>query len=259
MLSNEDLQLITGKVEGSLSEAEAQLFQEKYATDSEFKKEAIAQTQVLAGIEALEKKALKDEFASWLNSEEVPNTTTQETETITDTPAAKTRTINWPLYAAAAIVPLLIAFIFLLSPDQKTAEELFADNYQPLENITGARRGGTDDPVNRGMQYYEAGDYTTAITFFEQSEKEDSLISIYLGISYLATGETAEAKQVFEAVIDGGNKVLSATATWYLALTHLKEKNYPKTQEKLQLLIDSQSADYAEDALKLFKEIEALK
>ena len=252
MLSNEDLSLISRRIDGILSEEEEQLFQQKYASDGAFKEEAIAQTQVLAGIEALERKALKDEFSTWLKrDEEAGNTPT--------TPDQSKPRVVWYFYAAAAIVPFVLIAIFLLWPEVKTADQLFVENFQPLENIMSSRSGDTAQAIASGMRYYEAQEYQSAIVELTKADHEDELVKLYLGISYLAVGETFEAKKSLEPLVSGDNLVLANYADWYLALAHLKEQNYELAAKLLSKIKDNPSSDYANDASRLLLDIESLK
>ena len=252
MLEEEDILLISKKIEGKLSEREEQIFDEKYATDREFKEEAVSRTQVLAGIEAMRKKALKEELSGWLMSEENPMTAGEQSQN-------SVPQIRWYLYAAAALVPLILTVILLLPGPSKTAEELFAENFQPLENILGNRAGQSHEFLDKGMQLYRAGEYAAAITELEKISNQDDLINLYLGISYLATGDTDSARDHFEYNRQQGDKVMSEYATWYLALTFLKEENFDRAQTLLETLVADKAIDYADDASLLIKEIQSLK
>ncbi|MEL7147014.1 MAG: hypothetical protein AAFO69_11645 [Bacteroidota bacterium] len=254
MLSEEDHLLIIGKIENTLSTEQQRIFQEKFATDTLFRQGTIAQTQVLAGIEALEKKAMKDVFHRWLSFAEE-----QESMEPTASPQEKTKlSISWHYWVAAAIFPLFLLYTFLYFPEPKTAEELFATHYTPLENILTVRNTAVDESIAQGMHYYEEANFQPAIAALKKAKKPDSLVNLYLGISYLAVGKTANAKSIFEANLAGSSDIIREYLIWYLALTYLKEQRYDKAHEKLQLLIDRESADYADNASQLIKEIEAI-
>ena len=249
MLSKEEHSLIVGRLENTLSAAEEQLFLEKYAANEAFRKASVANTGLLAAIEALHKKAIKDTFTSWLSL-------TEEHDQMAMPLKSPGNQLHWYLFATAASASLLLVFILLWQPDTNTADELFADNFQPLENILSVREVA-DQHLSLGMALYESSDYENAVITLRKSKNQDAVVSLYLGISYLALGNTPEARKVFEANINTADKVLSEYFAWYLALTYLKEKNYAETMHKLQRLIDDQSEDFSKNALKLMKAIEA--
>ncbi|MEL7146697.1 MAG: tetratricopeptide repeat protein [Bacteroidota bacterium] len=269
MLDEDDILLINGKVEGSLSEAEEKLFDERYQSDNAFKEEVIARTQVIAGVEALRKQALKEEFSSWLDKGEDEITLDPEEE------RNSSPQIRWYFAVAAAIVPLLLVVFLWSREDTSTSQELFTANFTPMENVLGARSGNSNSPakdgnplydakayqlaISEGMKAYDAGDYASAIASLRAIEIQDEMIALYLGISYLATGDTRQARNVLETKVKPSNKVLHDAATWYVALSYLKEKDYEKAQASLDRLIDSKSSDYTKDALKLKQKIDKLK
>ena len=112
-----------------------------------------------------------------------------------------------PLYfkLAAAIVPLIIGGIFAYNfwLGGVSNEELMSRYLYPYENLLTVRSdqgtNGSDIPasqanLNAAMAHYDNGDYSNALKYFERIDKrENELIALYAGISYIYTGNLDSA------------------------------------------------------------------
>ncbi|MEL7005742.1 MAG: hypothetical protein AAFN93_23890 [Bacteroidota bacterium] len=123
----------------------------------------------------------------------------------------------------------------------------------------GSRADENNSPLSIGMHLYDSKNYDSAI-FHLNRVKGDPIGQLYLGICYLAINNTKEANGIFEHIIVGKeSSILSEYANWFLALSYLKENNYPAAEEKLNIIIEESSSEYYHNALQLLEAINELK
>jgi hypothetical protein len=169
----------------------------------------------------------------------------------TATKSQKTRVIPFrPIFYAIAAV-LALFFGLQLFQNNPTFEE-----YNQFENAAIGERG--DDLVEnlkKAEKAFNDKKYKEAIPLLEsvlKQTKTDEVAYLY-GIALLQENRIIEAEKVFYS-LKKENGLYKENATWCLALTKLKEKNYPVC--KALLLELSPESDYYEMSRKLLKDLE---
>lgn len=150
-------------------------------------------------------------------------------------------------YAVAAGLAILIiasGIYFFTRINSYSNQELFADYYMPYEYSSATRGAGDDknikeDPFDKGIDQYEAANYSVAIPFFQKSLKEDTTdlgADFFCGICYIETNQYNKALTSFQKIISARSISYSEEAYWYLGLCYLKTENKKKAIEQFRFL-----------------------
>lgn len=138
------------------------------------------------------------------------------------------------LQFAISIAAILVIAIIIWRPWQP--EDLYG-KYAQLEMINPAERGeNTDSLLQQAAIAFNKEDFSTAEKLLEQARRikpDDSFTNFYYGISLLKNEKPAQARVVLSAVANG-ESAFKYHATFYQALTFLKEGNKTACREWLQ-------------------------
>lgn len=230
-----------------LTDVELQSFNNTLQTDEDFKQEFEIY------------KALDTSFASKFENEhaevELKKTLQQlGNQYIADSniSAPKPRVIhflNYKKLMVAASIAILIGF-FVFNNGQPTYADF--NNHATLELVV---RGDQNQTFLKAEQAFNAKNYQAALkelTVLSALNPNDVEIYFYRGICNLELDNIAEATSIFEH-ISKGTSSYSNNATWYLALTYLKQENYTKCKQTLQLI--PETAEVYAQAQKLLKKL----
>ena len=142
--------------------------------------------------------------------------------------------IGRKLQYAISVAAILLITIIIWKPWQK--EDLYG-KYAQLEMTNPAERGNnTDSLLQEAAIAFNKEDFATAEKNLEQVRSikpDDSFTNFYYGASLLRNGKTAQARVVLSAVANG-ESAFKYHATFYQALTYLKEGNKDACREWLQ-------------------------
>lgn len=159
--------------------------------------------------------------------------------------------------AAAAAVLLLVAAAawYYLSPPV-TTEQLFLSYYEPTDvpGLSRVRSGSEEvTSLQKATELYRQKEYTASQLAFESLLAEEPELEnavLYTGLSALAAEDYAAAIDYF-----GDTRQSSPNywedATWYLALTYLKQGDRTMASVLLEELIQRDLPYYQERAIEL--------
>ena len=154
------------------------------------------------------------------------------------------RNFNW--LAAASVAGLLLFAGWWFGQSET---DLFVDFHQPYDKAILATRSdnAVDNPsLAAAMEAYTNKKYSESVPLFETAKEKDpenSTIALYAGLAALENGEYSKSSLwLSEARINQPSAY--GTATWYLAMTHLAEKDYPGCRNMLKQLSSSDSPYY---------------
>lgn len=160
----------------------------------------------------------------------------------------KTR-IYW---VAAASLLLLVGFIYILNLQSAPTYEEYAQ-YEPL---TLSSRSETEQSLTQSAEVaFNNGRFTEAGQHLEQLlelNPDHVNVKLYLALSLIETGKYAQAEALLKE-IEEGNSIYAPTASWYLALSYLKQGNENACAAKLKN-IPPESSKY-EEAQELLEEL----
>lgn len=151
----------------------------------------------------------------------------------------------WYLAVAASIAVLFGLFFFNYNQNPSF------NDYNHPEQASFAERGSEDGPLKNAEKEFNAKRYSLAIPHFEAvlAKGKTPEIQYYYGISLLEQSEYLKAEAVFNE-LKAGNSAYKDKATWYLALSKLKQRDYKSCKEILQTISEDYE-DYDEVQLLL--------
>lgn len=133
------------------------------------------------------------------------------------------------LYAVAASVVVIFGLFFF---NQNTNPN-FAD-FNQHEQAYFTERSERTANLKQAEKAFNAKEYKKAIPIFETILKDRSSAEIeyFYGVALLQENDFAKAESVFKA-LQSGTSVYKNKATWYLALSKLKQEDYQACKEIL--------------------------
>lgn len=227
-------ELINGYFEGALSQNQLEEFNRLLKADSEFVTEFEFQKELKVSLKKEERKHLKAMFNDLNKSNKKPETKVLPFRT-------------WLAAASIVIVGGLASWFFYFNAPKLNANELYAANFTPYDNIISPiERGGQDigkkDLRTKAFTAYEIGEYPEALELFKELKIKNnhSYIDFYSAIILMQLNKQEEAIPLLKKYIES-NAILKDRALWYLALSHLKVKELDKSKLTLKKLISLES------------------
>lgn len=155
-----------------------------------------------------------------------------------------------PWYYAAAASVIILFGLFFFDYNNPT----FAD-YDNPETAAFVERGDTNATLKEAQAAFNDGRYKEAIPLFEEILKENNTpeIQYFYGVSLLEESKYPKAEAVLNE-LRSGTSVYKEKATWYLALSKLKQKKYNECKAVLETI--SQDYENYDDVEKLLDELD---
>lgn len=165
--------------------------------------------------------------------------------------SANFRKLAW---AVAASVAILLMWLFWPSNPER---RLYAE-YRRFPEAAFVTRGDQPDQTDlaAATEAFNRGDYDQALAILQrrlQTPPDDPEVRLFAALCQLELGQTREAAAALEQ-IRAAPGAWAGEATWFLALTFLKEKNRDRCAETLRQIAPG-AAHYAE-AQRLLAEME---
>jgi anti-sigma-K factor RskA len=243
-MNEQDYILIDDYLSGLLDAATQQQVEERIATDAAFAT-ALAETQKMLEWVRREpaRRAFKETNAV-LGTEFFAETAEKTEKKAIVVPMTQTR---W--WAAAAAVLLLAAAVWFVGRPPADLYPQYAMHTPPSLTV----RSNGDQLAATAETAFKRADYAAALSALQQlaaQRPDDPTIQFYTGVCYLELQRASEARQVFTSLAQGST-VWRDEAKWYVALTHLKEKNTAACVEALSAIQSGE--DRYETAQRLLK------
>jgi len=132
---------------------------------------------------------------------------------------------HWMLWIAAAATVIVLAglYLFLKPIPKSVGEKLFADNFEPYQNLITVKGAGQSQ--TEAMYYYDLKMWDSAILYFEriQTEQADTAaVMFYQANALLASGKVNEAIVFLQTVAWLNDNRFKPQSEWYLALAYIK-------------------------------------
>jgi predicted Zn-dependent protease len=244
---NDVFETIEAYLNGSLSAAERQQFEEKLKNDP-----GLAEAfRTYRGIEVV----MKNKPAGAKDTEALKQSLKQlGKKHFTGKRSVKRDFFNtWRAVAAIVIVVVGAALWLLLKPADKA--HLYAKYavHAPLD--INSRSSANDRLASNAARAFNAKQYERAAALldtYNKREPDDIEMQMAKGICYLELDKVEEARQIFNGIA-GGLTAFAYSAQWYLALAYLKEKKYDQCRTALSI-IPADAGEY-EKAQRLIKEL----
>jgi len=241
--STKKMDLIERYFEGNLTPEEELFFIEEMKKSDSFKSEVEQYEFVFKGFRVAQEKQLRNQLKAYDNE--------------LDWKLKKKRKKPYRAIISALSVAAVLAIALLLgdfSGSTSTNTGLAINFFKPYPNVIApvSRGGGLDSDFFRAMKLYEAQEYSSAISLYDDlipSSEFKNELYFYKGLSLLAEGNAEQALYNFDLMVEGSN--FDEPRKWYrsIALIHLDETSTATTL--LEQIIDEQSyfKIYAEDLL----------
>ena len=262
-MKQEDDILIEKYLLGKLSETEKEAFEKRMSSDEAFKESVLLEEQLFDALDenswSTSKGLQADEYRSVLDSKDIKDLKKMLSET-TNTYQENVKP-QYPFkkvltYAIAAAVTLFIAFQFLV-PQTYTPQELYAqcNAYDDLPSFV-TRADSDESKLVRAQELFDQKQYKQAIPLFDNEllqNKNDSRIYIYLGLSYVESGDYNNAIKIFDSLSES-DLIDAEMGYWYKALTFLKQGDVKKSKSILENIVNKKFYNF-EKAKSLLKEL----
>jgi tetratricopeptide (TPR) repeat protein len=226
-----------------LSGDDLKLFEEKLKSDPDFKEEFEIY------------KALETSLSSKFNNEEGEQELRKSLTNLGNKfikKEKKSKVISLKKlrpFMVAASIALLIGF-FLFNNGMPAYSD-FA-NHNNLELVV---RSENNEAIKKAETAFNSKNYNEALqqlNTLSQIYLNDTEIALYKGICYLEMNNYFEAQAIFDN-ISNGNSALKTKATWYKALSLLKQQKYIECKKVLKTI--PKSAEEYQQAKKLMKKL----
>ncbi len=161
----------------------------------------------------------------------------------------------------AAVALLYMALLFVLRYNGKSLsnEQLYSMYFSPAATNNNFRGLTSDDNIlNLGYNYYEKGDYETAINYFNKALLNDPNnleVKQYLGLSYMNINDYNKAIEEFKYILDKKPNLFTEDSSWYLALCYLKINNISEAKKQFDLISRDPYNSYNKKAFKILKSL----
>jgi len=245
-IEEQDLDLIERYLHGKLVAQELEVFEERLKADQSFAVEVNDYKETMEGIDSYGREQFTNTVSGW----------EQEIKASAKKNEGKVIPFKNYLSMAATLALLLISGYFLFFY-QSAEEQLFAQHFQPYDNITSQRSGDPDaELLNEAMAVYDAGSYDQAIdrlVNYLQSNPGDPTAAFYLGEAYLANDQPEKAEAQYIGLMQQRTHVFGETAEWHLALSYLKQKRSLKLEEVLRSITEEKDHTYYQEATELLE------
>lgn len=158
--------------------------------------------------------------------------------------------------ASVAVVLVVGGLLLFNSSEQQNSDNYFTSFYEPEEAVTIVRSGGNSDnmTLKNAMMEYQGRNYESAIELFSQ-KPENNLAKFYMGLSYLESGNTDKAIELFKSIINHQENLFVEQAQWYLGLSYLKVEKTDEAKKVFNTIINSDNI-YKDDANKILKNLD---
>ncbi len=213
--------LIIKYFEGTLSQQEKDVFNEKLEKDDAFRADFEFQQSVQSAIRNKERTALK--------------------ETISGFEKPKTKNTWWRYAAAAVLAMVLGGGIYAFINSTKAPDELYLTYYQTYPNVVAPNVRGENEQnlKNKAFKAYDSGDYAEALLLFNQINGVE-YADFYKGISMLELGQTTQTIAHFKNLKFSESPYPFETyRKWYLALAYLQKNQIKEAKILLKQLSET--------------------
>jgi len=147
-------------------------------------------------------------------------------------------------YAVAASVVVVMGMWFMMQNDPNYSDYNQHDTALFMERSVG------DENLKEAQEAFNAKDYKKAVAAFDKiTDFRDPELQLFYAISLIETNNYTKA-QLFLDQLREGNSVYKHKATWYLALSYLKQDQKEECKSTLkEIPADAEDFDKAQELL----------
>lgn len=243
---SEHLPLIEAYLEGSLSLKDRKAVEERRANEPAFDAAIIEFQQIKQAIEIEGQRKMRSKIGAWEQNARKDN--------------SSYRRVFSMAAAVLVILGLGLLLVNLLWRSGPEPEQLAASMFDPYPNVMGERNAGIMEAIDSLLMHYEAGQYQIVLESFKGRMDEDAdnptMMTFYMGESYLATNNFAEAAKTLGQFTDRDN-ALYETARFHTALALVLKGDRTEAERALTFIF-AEKGPYREKAEDLLNSLNAL-
>lgn len=231
--------LIQKYLQGTLSDAEEQLFHEYIENDPSFADDIPFYEGLNYAFAKADYEQTKAQLHSFYKEE---------------------KRLSWRKWSIAATVLVLIGLGSLWYVNTvDSSEKLYAQYFEPYKNVVQpiVRGEAVKTTKEQAFKAYDEGDYKEAIVHIDALLKDtpEAILALYKANAQLQLDQTEAAIITLESHIKKTDTIY-AEAQWYLALSYLKLENETKAKNHLNALLQTKSNFKNNEAQELLKSLE---
>lgn len=168
---------------------------------------------------------------------------------------------KWHLVAASLIILIGIGSImYMMGNSNYSEEDIYGRYYKPYNVIINTRsvEAHTSKLLVNALKSYEAKEYTTALSLFQQVLEKDSLNitgNFYSGISNIEIKKYNAANKNFNRIIQHKNNLFIEQSEWYLGFCYLMTNKKEEAIRQFHTIAQSNSF-YKEKAQEILNRLE---
>ena len=254
--------LIENYLEGKLTAQEKADFELRLTKDSELAKQYADLQDFMIAMQTFGRNGLKQELKAIADMEPLPvDLFDQPAQKKTEKSDVKVRKISYrKLISIAAIILIItVPTLLLLNTQKMSPEELYQSYFEVYPNVAApiVRSESPKTSLEQAMGIYEQKDYKGAIDKLQNIKvetKDKEAVGFYLGMAYLANGNTNQAIEKFQKLQQQSLTTYQDQTTWYLALAFLSNKELEKSKAQL-IKLSKKDSFYKKKATKLLKSL----
>ena len=235
--------LIEKYLDNKLSDIQEKDFEVELKNEG-FRKQLLFQAQMVDSHRAIEKEKLLKQLESFAQANKKDS---------------KSK-LNLGLLIGIILLSLLsYALIYNLKPDNH-AKELYAQYFIELPANVNQRGGNVinEEDYIIAMQSYIEGDYNKAKQGLEPIAPINNKAKLYLAICYMHTNNFIKARETLKSLKDSEDINILENAEWYLSLVSVKEGNFNKSKEELQVILLNKNHLFFDKAEELMSDLDDL-
>ncbi len=158
-------------------------------------------------------------------------------------------------YAAIFAGLILIGTISLYIRTNNIADiaTKYSPEYAPLAAYRSSS-AGLDEAYTRATEYYNSGNYTEAIRWFNRIVDADMQVEFLKGSSHMHISKYNEAIGSFSKVVEDNDNLFIEDAIFYLGVCYIQTDQADKAKELLVGVVNSENR-HKKDARKLLRKI----
>ncbi|WP_300569822.1 tetratricopeptide repeat protein [Flavobacterium sp.] len=153
----------------------------------------------------------------------------------------------WQYAVAASLVLFMGTWFFMQNGNPEYGD------YSQHESAYFTERGAEDVNLKQAQDFFNKKDYKSAVLAFEKTQDlKNPELQYFYAIALIETDDFSKA-EVFLNAVKEGTSVYKDKATWYLALSNLKQNKISECKSLLEQ-VPSDAEDF-DKAQKLLKEL----
>ena len=179
----------------------------------------------------------------------------QEAKTISFTERmAKSR-----IYSIAAVILLLIATSYIWLSVNLNPARIAEDAYEPYPNILTVKGDNNiDQLLQDGVRAYKAEDFDKAISSLEEvlkADPDEKNAAFYLGLTKISNNQSEEAIPLLK--IAKSSPKFEAITDWFIGLAHLKSGNTEEAKTIFEVIANDPANDKQKEAQEILGKLDS--